>query len=243
MRLKNKTAVITGGATGIGLGIARALARDGCRVVISGRRENQLREAVENSHVDPPISYRVVDVADRESAANLINWADQQWGQIDIMIHSAGVNIKNRTLSQMRPEQWDEMMAINTTGAYNCLVAAMPIMQRRKDGLIVFISSIAGKRAGSLGGVAYNASKFALSALGISAANELATDGIRVTNIYPGEVETPLLEQRPTPVSKEHRARILQPEDLGEIVVTLASLPQRVHVPELIVKPVCQEYV
>ena len=85
-------------------------------------------------------------------------------------------------------------------------------MREHRNGVIVNISSIAGLRIGLLGGVAYNASKFALSALGRTLAVELKDEGIRVTNIYPGEVETPILDDRPVPVPAEHRARILQPQ-------------------------------
>ncbi len=118
----------------------------------------------------------------------------------------------------MLPEQWDQMMAINATGAYNCMHAVLPQMRERHDGLIMNISSIAGKRAANLGGIAYCASKFAMTALGTAVGLEEANNGIRVTNIYPGEVETPILEQRPEPVSQERRAAMLQPEDVAACV-------------------------
>ena len=156
------------------------------------------------------------------------------------MINAAGINIKNRSMADMLPEQWDQIFAINATGAYNCLHAVLPAMRARKDGFIINISSIAGKRAIALGGIAYSASKFAMTALGTCVANEVAEDGVRVTNIYPGEVNTPLLEQRPAPVSEEHKARILQPEHVAELVVGLIALPDSVHVPELVVKPLTQ---
>jgi NADP-dependent 3-hydroxy acid dehydrogenase YdfG len=91
--------------------------------------------------------------------------------------------------------------------------------------------------------VAYNASKFAVAALGTSVANEEAANNIRVTTIFPGEVDTPILEHRPQPVSAERRAKMLLPEDVADLVVAIARLPPRAHVPELIVKPTGQEYV
>jgi NADP-dependent 3-hydroxy acid dehydrogenase YdfG len=90
--------------------------------------------------------------------------------------------------------------------------------------------------------VAYNASKFAVAALCSSVANEEAHSNIRVTYIYPGEVDTPILEHRPQPVSAERRAKMLLPEDLGDMVAAIARLPPRAHVPELIIKPTSQEY-
>jgi NADP-dependent 3-hydroxy acid dehydrogenase YdfG len=120
--------------------------------------------------------------------------------------------------------------------------AVLPAMRQRRDGLIINISSTAGKRAALLGGVAYNASKFALSALGVTAALEEGKNGIRVSNIYPGEVDTPILERRPVPVTAEHRARILQPEDVAAAAVMIACLPPRAHVLELVIKPVTQDF-
>jgi NADP-dependent 3-hydroxy acid dehydrogenase YdfG len=107
---------------------------------------------------------------------------------------------------------------------------------------MINISSVAGKRANPLGGVAYNASKFAMTALGLTVAQEEKDHGIRVTNIYPGEVDTPILEQRPQPVTAEHRARILQPEDVAAAALMVAQLPPRAHVAELTIKPTAQGY-
>ena len=134
------------------------------------------------------------------------------------------------------------MMNINATGVFNCIHAVLPQMMERHDGLIVNISSIAGKRASVLGGAGYSATKFAVSALGGTLALEQGKNGIRVSNVYPGEVATPILDNRPVPVTAEHKARILQPEDLGAAVLMICLLPPRAHVPELIIKPTTQDY-
>ena len=81
-----------------------------------------------------------------------------------------------------------------------------------------------------------------MTALGTSVASEAAVDGVRVTNVYPGEVDTPLLEQRPSPVTEEHRARMLQADHVAELVVSLIELPREVHVPEVVVKPLTQDW-
>lgn len=237
--INGKRALITGGGTGIGLGIAQALTAAGAEVAITGRREDKLREAAAGA----PWLTHVVDVADRKSVAALFAWADESFGPIDILVCSAGMNIKNRMLCEMRPEQWDEVMAVNATGVYNCLYYALPQMRERNDGLVFIISSVAGKRAAPLGGVAYNASKFAATGLGISAWSEESPHGIRITNIYPGEVDTPILDHRPQPVSDERRAAMLRPEDIGAMVAAIAQLPPRAHVPEVVIKPTAQAYV
>lgn len=242
MKLQGKVALVTGGGTGIGEGIAVALAQQGCRVAIAGRREDKLRETASKYQLPAQLAIHSVDVADRASVARLFQWAAESLGPIDILVNAAGLNIVQRSLAETAPAEWDRLMAINATGAYNCIAAVLPQMRERHDGLIVNISSIAGKRALRLGGVAYCASKFAMTALGTFASLEEGKNGIRVTNIYPGEVDTPILDARPTPVTPEHRARILQPADVAAAVVMIATLPPRAHVAELVIKPTTQEY-
>ena len=150
-------------------------------------------------------------MADRASVARLFRWADRELGRIDILVNCAGVNTcKSGRSTTWPPKSGTGLMAINATGAYNCIREVLPQMKDRRDGLIVNINSTSGVRAGLFGGVAYSASKFAMAALGITVAQEVREMGIRVTNIYPGEVDTPILEHRPVPVTAEHRARILQ---------------------------------
>jgi NADP-dependent 3-hydroxy acid dehydrogenase YdfG len=183
-----------------------------------------------------------VDVAERGSVEKLFGWAAKELGRIDILVNAAGVNIKNRLMSNMTPPDWDRVLAINATGVYNCMYFVLPQMRERKDGQIVNISSISGKRAAALGGVAYNASKFAMAALGTSVSNEEVPNNIRVTNVYPGEVDTPILEHRPSPVSAERRAKMLLPEDVADLVVAICKLPPRAHVPEVVIKPTTAEF-
>ncbi|HET6880850.1 MAG TPA: SDR family NAD(P)-dependent oxidoreductase, partial [Pirellulales bacterium] len=144
--------------------------------------------------------------------------------------------------AELSPEDWELMMRVNASGAFYLLRAVLPQMRERRDGLIVNISSIAGKRSSLLGGIGYTAAKFAMTATGITASREESQYGIRITNIYPGEVDTPILEHRPKPVSAEHRARILKSEDVAAAVMMVACLPPRAHVPELVIKPTSQDY-
>jgi NADP-dependent 3-hydroxy acid dehydrogenase YdfG len=159
-----------------------------------------------------------------------------------MLVNSAGVNVARRQMSQLNPDDWDRLLAVNVTGAFNCIHAALPGMRARRSGLIVNISSIAGKRASLLAGAAYCASKFAMTGLGAALALEERGNGIRVTNIYPGEVNTPILKNRPVPVPVEKQAQMLQPEDVAACVVTIAKLDPRAVVRELVITPLDQEY-
>jgi NAD(P)-dependent dehydrogenase (short-subunit alcohol dehydrogenase family) len=242
MELKDKTVLVTGGGSGIGLGIALALARQGCRVTITGRDPEKLRAAAAQFEGQPPILTRACDVSDRAAVDALFTWLGKELGPLDILVNSAGINVPNRKITEVRPDDWDRMLATNATGAFNCIYAALPGMRSRRSGLIVNISSIAGKRAMKLGGVGYCASKFAMTALGTTIGLEERANGIRVTNIYPGEVNTPILAQRPTPTPPEKLAQMLVPDDIAALVVAIAKLPPRALVPELVITPLYQEY-
>jgi NADP-dependent 3-hydroxy acid dehydrogenase YdfG len=242
MNLSGKTALITGGGSGIGAACAVALAREGCAVGISGRREARLKEAAARFEGQPAIRSFVSDVGDRDSVAKLFDWATSELGHIDILVNSAGVNTQKRLFAELSPEDWDKLLRINATGAFNTMHAVLPQMRQRKDGLIINVASIAGLRCSLLGGVAYNASKFAMRALGLTVNNEFCEEGIRVTMIHPGEVDTPILDDRPVPVGPEHRARILKPEDVAAAVVMVAKLPPRANVTELTIKPTTQPF-
>jgi NAD(P)-dependent dehydrogenase (short-subunit alcohol dehydrogenase family) len=242
MRLAGKTAVITGGATGIGLGIALAFAKEGCLVAIAGRSEEKLQAAADLWSGEPKLLTHAVDVADRASVGRLFDWANRSLRHVDILVNSAGTNTVKRSMADMPGESWDMVMQVNATGPYNCIAAVLPQMRSRRDGLIINIDSIAGVRASLLGGVAYSASKFALTALSTSVALEEGKNGIRVTNICPGEVDTPLLRARPVPVTAEHLGRILQPSDVAEAALMVACLPPRAHVHEMIIKPTLQDF-
>jgi NAD(P)-dependent dehydrogenase (short-subunit alcohol dehydrogenase family) len=243
MDLSDKTVLVTGGGSGIGLAVAVALAQEGCRVAICGRSERKLQDAAAAYRGQPAILARPCDVANRSDVMELFAWLDRQWGRpLDVLVNSAGINVARRSMAELDPEEWDRVVAVNLTGAFNCMYAALPGMRQQRGGLIINISSIAGKRAMRLGGVAYCASKFGMTALGTTAGLEERPNGIRVTNIYPGEVNTPILEQRPTPVPEEKKARMVFPEDIAACVVTIARLPDRVLVPELVITPLYQEY-
>lgn len=242
--LEGKVAVVTGGGTGIGAGIATALARTGCRVAILGRRIEPLEKlAASVSEAAQPIECRTLDVGQREDVDRVLAELAESMGPIDILVNSAGMNIQKRTMAEMEPSDWDQVIRVNATGAYNTMHAVLPSMRQRRSGLVVNISSVAGKRAIQLGGVVYAASKFAMTALGTAVSNEVREEGVRITNVYPGEVNTPILDRRPVPVSEEHRQAILQPEDVGSMVVAIAALPPRAHVPEIVIKPTRQEWV
>ncbi|WP_218934056.1 SDR family oxidoreductase [Rubripirellula lacrimiformis] len=241
--LAGKVVAITGGGTGIGAGIATVLAQAGCKVTVGGRRIEPLEELAASVESEHKIRAVQIDVADADSIQRFFADVHENVGEVDILVNSAGINIQKRTMAEMIPEDWDRVMQINATGAYRCILEVLPAMRARKDGLVINISSVAGKRAISLGGVVYCASKFAMTALGTAISNEVRQEGVRITNVYPGEVNTPILDNRPSPVSQEHKDAILQPEDIASVILSICHLPPRANVPEIVIKPTTQEWV
>ena len=242
MSLENQNALVVGGGTGMGEAIAVALAAEGAKVAVAGRRQEKL-DAV-SKQAEGKILAHTVDVAERESVKTLFDWAGAQFGgQLHLLVNCAGVNIPKRSMSELAPGDWDKVIAINATGAFNCMHFGLPLMRPHRTGLVINISSTSGKRAAPLGGLAYNASKFAMAAIGTSASEDERGNGIRVTTIFPGEVDTPILDDRPVPPDADHRAKILKPADIAAITVAIAKLPPLAHVPELVIKPIGQSFI
>ena len=241
--VENKNILLIGGGTGMGRSIALALAESGAKVAISGRRMEMLKSTADKLENDQAIFCKQADVTNRQSLESLFEWFDKTVGNLDCLIHAAGINVALRSMQELSPEDWDKLIEINLTGSYNVLRLALDRMRPNKRGQIILVNSVAGRRSVPLGGIGYNASKFGLTGLGVGLAEEEKDNGIRITNLYPGEVNTPILENRKTPPTQEHRHSILQPEDIASVVLHICSLPDRVHVPELVIKPARQSFI
>jgi NADP-dependent 3-hydroxy acid dehydrogenase YdfG len=242
-RLANKAVLITGGGSGIGLATARMLLDLGARVAITGRNLAKLEAAAAELRAPESLFTHPADLANPDQVRDLLTAVNGWMGPIDILVANAGVNIKQRQFRELTNESWRQLMDGNLEAAYQTTTAVLPQMRERGEGLIIYINSISGKRANPLGGVGYIAAKFALRgmAAGLGAEERLA--GIRVTSIFPGEVNTPLLDQRPEEVSADRRATMLQPEDVASAVVFVAGLPVHVSIPEMVITPANAQYI
>lgn len=232
----SKTAIITGAGTGIGAGIALAYAKAGYSLALAGRRVEPLEE-VAGRCGDARVEIRATDVADPQAVQVLADQTVAAFGRIDILVNNAGINTKKRHLSDISDRDWERVLAINLSGAFYAFRAALPQMKAQRDGLVINISSMAGKRAGMISGAAYSASKFGMAALTQSINAEFRDQGIRACCIYPGEVDTPILTHRPDPVSNAKRAAALLPEDIAAAAVMVAQMPDRVIVEEIAIFP------
>jgi NAD(P)-dependent dehydrogenase (short-subunit alcohol dehydrogenase family) len=241
--LTGKAALITGGGSGIGLAVARLFVEAGAHVALAGRDAAKLRRAAGGlAGPGRVVVDRPADITRPDDAEALVREVTERLGGVHILVNNAGANIKARAFAELTPETWRQLMAANLDGAFYCTRAVLPQMRGRRDGLVININSISGKRSSPLSGPAYNAAKFGLRALGLGLAAEEKEHGIRVANVYPGEVDTPILDHRPVPLSEEHRRTILQPEDVARAVLMIASLPPRATVPELVITPARATY-
>ena len=236
--LANKVAWITGGGTGIGAAAAEWLAQDGAAVILSGRRKDVLDEvAARIAGQGGTASALPVDVADGVAMAAAAQEIRDAHGRIDILVHSAGTNILNRSWSKIDEAGWNLIVDINLNGSYNAVQAVLPAMREAGGGLLILVSSWAGRYDTLLTGPAYNATKHGMRAMAAHLNLEEGRNGIRCCTIMPGEVNTPILDKRPIPVPAEERVRMMQPEDMGETIRFVARLHPRVCVNEILISP------
>jgi NADP-dependent 3-hydroxy acid dehydrogenase YdfG len=237
--LKGKVAWITGGGSGIGLAGALELAKAGARVVISGRTQRTNESGLAQLKAVGEADAIQLDVSDKSAVTRAVADIEKRHGRIDILVTSAGTNIggAKRNFKTMSLEGWDDVVRINLDGLFYCCYAVMPGMRARKDGLIINISSWAGRYASVLTGPAYNATKRAVIAVTESINMEECMNGIRATSILPGEVATPIMEKRPVPPTPAERARMAQPEDFGAAILFVATMPARTCVNEVVIAP------
>ncbi len=241
-----KTALIAGASGGIGRAVATMLAGAGYRTALVGRDRQKLDEVAASIEASSPI-VATCDITDRDQVKAMVESVRSGLGEIDVLVCAAGVNVRQRSLRALDPADWDRVIAANLTGAFNLVYYVVQGMRARGGGLVVQISSLAGLRASTVTGAAYSAAKFGQTALGICLGREERGRGVRSSVICSGEVDTGLLDVRAArPGGGEgaaaRREGILKPEDVASAVLFLAELPPRAHVPELVIKPVIDDF-
>ena len=204
-------------------------------VVLSGRRREKLEEVAQRCF--GKASVELLDVADKDAVAKVAARIIETHGRIDVLVASAGINVKERNWHNVSVEDWDQVVRIDLDGAFYCCKAVLPTMKSQGEGLIVNISSWAGKHVHILTGPAYTAAKHAMNAMNESINMEAGIFGVRACAVCPGEVATPILDNRPIPVSAEDRSKMVQPEDCGELIRFLAQLPNHVCINDVTISP------
>ena len=236
--LKGKVAWITGAGSGIGSATALAFAAAGMRLVLSGRRQPELQQVAEQiAQAGGSARVAVLDVADGDAVQAVADGIAASEGRLDMLVNSAGLNVRERNWKHLSRAGWDQVLRIDLDGTFYCCHAALPLLRKAGDGLIVNVSSWAGRHVSTLTGPAYSAAKFGVNAMTESLNIEECIHGVRATAVCPGEVATPILDKRPVPVSAADRARMVQAEDCGELMLFLARMPGHVCINDVTISP------
>jgi clavulanate-9-aldehyde reductase len=241
--LEGHVAAVTGASSGIGEATARALSAAGASVALGARRTERL-EAIADS-LDGPTLVKAVDVSDEEEARAFIQAAHDELGGLHTLVNNAGVMLLG-PVSEADTDEWRRMIAVNLLGLLYCTHAALPLIASGGGGDIVNVSSVAGRRADA-GAAVYNMTKFGVHAFSEALRQEALHQGIRVTTVAPGFVETELQGHNTNPVVRQtmERAReqigeVLRAEDIADAILHAVTRPAHVCVNEIVVRPTGQ---
>jgi NADP-dependent 3-hydroxy acid dehydrogenase YdfG len=221
---------ITGGSTGIGLAIARTLVEAGYLAVLSARNPAPLRSACEALEASGGAAdHLVADVTDRAAVDHACRTVLERHGRIDVLVNNAGFNVRQRKWEDLIPEEFDAVIAANLTGTFNAIHAVLPTMRAQRSGLIVNVSSVAGKLVGLEGGVAYTVAKHGVNVLSQLLNQSELKHGIRTCVVAPAGVDTRAHAWRP----QEVRDAMLKPEDVARAVRFAIETPRHAAIFEI----------
>lgn len=226
MRLKGKVALISGGANGIGLATTRRFAREGARIILLDLSEKGNEVIGDLKREGHDALFQMVSVADELAVQKAVEEAHKHFGRIDILINNAGIT-RDRTLLKMSQQEWNEVMAVNLTGVFNCTQAVAPIMKDQNYGRIISASSNVAIR-GNFGQTNYVATKAAIIGMTKVWAMELGKYGITVNCIAPGFIHTAMTDKMPEEVQQQSLSQIPLgkwglPDDIANGYLYLAS--------------------
>ncbi len=233
-----KNAIVTGAGSGVGRAIALMLADEGWNVAIVGRRSETLNETakmVENR--GQKILICQCDIGRWEDVKKSAEYIFSEFKGVEVLVNSAGTNVPRRSLDCLSVEDYQKMIDVNLNGAFYWTHCVLPSMRNRRSGTIVNIVSDAGKQASPKAGAGYVASKFGLTGLTQCINAEERSNGIRACAIFPGDIDTPLLNKRPAPPDELARSKMLKPEDVARCAMLCINMPEHVIVEEMLVRP------
>ena len=236
--LEGKVSIITGAGTGIGKVASIMFAEAGSHIVIAGRRQAPLDEvAAEAREHGVDVEVRPTDMEDGDAAAALGEWSLERFGKVDILVNNAGHSSRVRSIRYVGPEEWDSVFKVNVEGVYRLTQSVINNMVERNTGTVITVSSMAALNPGLMGGAPYSAAKAASLNMIRGMNTELTKFGVRACAIMPGEVDTPILENRPRPPDSDDRSTMMQAEDIAQAIFLCAAMPQRTIVEQVVMIP------
>lgn len=224
MRLKDKVAIITGAASGIGRETALLFAKEGATVIACDISQDQL-DSLKAEAGDSVFPFKA-DITDRESVNNCVKEVEEKFDRIDILINNAGITADS-LLVKMEESQWDRVINVNLKGVFNMTQAVVPVMLKKNSGVVLTTSSVVG-RYGNIGQTNYAATKAGVIGMTFSWAKEFGKKGIRFNAVAPGFIKTPMTEDLPEKVvdimiNKTPLRRLGSPADIAQAFLFLAS--------------------
>ncbi|EJM55030.1 SDR family oxidoreductase [Pseudomonas sp. GM48] len=244
--LESKTAIVTGGSSGIGAATARALAAQGVRVVVAALDQQGLDAIVsELKGAGGEAVGRVSDVTNLADMKALAQFAEETYGSVDILINNAGLMLFSRW-TDLAVDDWEKMINVNIKGYLNAVAGVLPFMLKQNAGQILNMDSVAGHQVGPSAGV-YSATKFFVQAMTESMRKELGVQhGIRVNTVSPGVINTGWADKVTDPEGRKAAQELnkiaIAPEDIGRAVVYALNQPANVTVNDLIISPTRQDW-
>jgi NAD(P)-dependent dehydrogenase (short-subunit alcohol dehydrogenase family) len=236
--LDGQVAIVTGAGTGIGKAVAEMFAREGARVALNGRRTGPLEEtAAAIAAAGGEAIVTAGDLTDPAAVERIVAGTLARWGQVDVLVNNAGLNVPDRDLDVLTVEDWKAVIDADLTAPFMLTRAVLPGMRERGQGTIINVSSMAGIRPSVLSGPAYGAAKHALNSFTESINLAERKHGIRASVICPGEVATPIMKLRPYPPSDQAMATMMQPEDCAAVALLIAAMPQRTAIEQVLMRP------
>lgn len=246
MSVQNKVVIITGASSGIGAATARLLARNGAKVVLAARREQQLQLLQQEiTQSGGQAVYQVTDVRQPEQLQTLVELAQKHFQGVDVIFNNAGI-MPNSPISAVQTQQWNDMIDINLKGVLNGIAAVMPIFTKQKSGHIITTSSIAGIKS-FMGCGVYGATKFAVRNLMEVIRQESATEqtNIRTTTLYPAAINTELLQSITDTAVLQSMTELYKqvgigPDAIARVVNFAIEQPEDTNISELTIYPTKQ---
>jgi NAD(P)-dependent dehydrogenase (short-subunit alcohol dehydrogenase family) len=227
--LENKRCVVTGGTRGIGRAIAELFVREGAKLVICGRTPESTAQAVTELGHHGNVFGHAVDVREPDQVADFFRFVEEKLGGLDILVNNAGIGIF-RPVADLTVDEWRSVLDINLSGVFYCCREAVPMLRQSGGGAIVNVSSLAGRNPFA-GGAAYNASKFGLNGFSEALMLDHRRDGIRVTYVMPGSVDTEFSPRTGRAAWK------IAPEDVAEAVLLAVRMPPRTTISRIEMRP------
>ena len=238
MVLDGKVCIITGAGSGIGKATAHQMAYEGAKIALVGRtfsKVNVVKSELESEGVTcDPFG---LDVSDQRAVKKMVAEVIQKFGRVDILLNNAGHSSIHRRLLSTTPEDISAVVDSNLVGTIYCTQEVVPHMLDNSEGTIINVASMAGINPSGLGGMIYSAVKAAVINFTGFLNNDLKNTGIRASVVIPGEVDTPILDKRPTPPGKDARSTKVTAEDTADAITLIARLPNRANIPELQIRP------